>query len=196
MRFVAIITKLEAARGQLSTAIRLYFADADLASIHTLACAAREIYEKHCQDIGLERMFEKIESANPDRNARELWTILNGARNFLKHPKPSMDLAARLEIDDEMNAAMLFVACHDCAVLFEADQPPEIQAYNLWFIATRFPRVGELDSTIPQERERANDIYAAIDKTYPKLRGAPLPEQKAIGHEMIRAAKELGRPSS
>ena len=47
-----IITKLEAAHRQLTTAIRLYFDDDDLAAIHTLACAAREIYEKHCHAKG------------------------------------------------------------------------------------------------------------------------------------------------
>jgi hypothetical protein len=137
---MAIITKLDAARRQLVTAIRLFFADDDLAAIHTLACAAREIYEKHCAAQGVERMFEYIESANPQRTRKELWGILNGTRNFLKHPEVSMDLSAAIELDDEMNAAMLWVTCHDCAMLCKDAQPPEVQAYNLWYLATRGAR--------------------------------------------------------
>ena len=186
---MAIITKLEAAHSQLATAIRLYFDDEDLASVHTLACAAREIYEKHCKAKGIDRMFEKIESSNPDRDSKQLWTILNGPRNFLKHPEPTMDLDAKLELDDEMNATMLFVAGHDCATLCEAGQPPEVQAYNLWFIATRFPREDEATHSDPSEQVRYGEIIATIDKSYPGLRNAPLSEQKKIGKDMIRNAK-------
>jgi hypothetical protein len=93
---VAVISKLEAAHSQLITAIHLYLDDQDLASIHTLACAAREIYEKHCKAKGMTRMFDLIESSNSGRNSKQLWDILNGARNFLKHPEPTMDLDAKL----------------------------------------------------------------------------------------------------
>ena len=70
---MAIITKLDAAHRQLVTAIRLFFDDDDVAAIHTLTCAARELYEKRCADQGVERMFEYIESANPQRTRKELW---------------------------------------------------------------------------------------------------------------------------
>ena len=60
---MVIITKLEAAHRQLTTAIRMHFDDDDVAAIHTLVCAAREIYEKHCEVQGVERMFEMIEAS-------------------------------------------------------------------------------------------------------------------------------------
>lgn len=188
---MAVIAKLEAAHFQLATAIRLYFDDGDLASVHTLACAAREIYEKHCKAKGVDRMFEKIESSNPDRDSKQLWTILNGPRNFLKHPEPTMDLDAKLELDDELNATMLFVAGHDCSTLCEANQPPQVQAYNLWFIATRFPREDEVTHTNPTDQVRYGEIIATIDKGYPGLRNAPLSEQKIVGKKMIHDAKGL-----
>jgi hypothetical protein len=188
---VAIVSKLDAAHSQLITAINLYFDDQDIASIHTLACAAREIYEKHCKAKGVARMFDMIEASNPDRNSKQLWEILNGARNFLKHPELSMDLDAKLEIDDEMNATMMFVASHDCATLCEANQPPETQAYNLWFIATRFPREGEATHSDPADELRYSEIIATIDQAYPGLRDAPLSEQKEVGKKMILDAKNL-----
>ena len=188
---MVVISKLEAAHSQLATAIQLYLDDQDLASIHTLACAAREIYEKHCKAKGIPRMFDMIESSNPDRSEKQLWGILNGARNFLKHPEPSMDLDAKLEIDDELNATMLFVASHDCATLCEAKQPPEMQAYNLWFIATRFPREEEATHSDLADQLRYHETITAIHREYPGLRNASLAEQKAVGKKMIHDAKAL-----
>jgi hypothetical protein len=99
---MAIITKLEAAHRQLMTTIRLYFDDDDLAATtHTLACAAREIYERQCVAKGLDRMFDYMASANPDPGRKELWSTLNGPRNFLKHPGDDLGLSASLELDDE-----------------------------------------------------------------------------------------------
>jgi hypothetical protein len=43
LRATIVVTKLDAARRQLRTAIRLWFQEADPASIHTLAHAASEI---------------------------------------------------------------------------------------------------------------------------------------------------------
>lgn len=183
---MVIITKLEGAHRQLTTAIRLYFDDDDVAAIHTLACNARELYEKHCSAQGVERMFEQIEAANPQRTAKELWDILNGPRNFLKHPEASNDLSAELELDDEMNVAMLWVACHDCAMLCKEAQPPEVQAYNLWFLATRAPRGGGDQADAGQ----ADEILASVDRSYPGLRAAPLAEQKCIGKRMVREARD------
>jgi hypothetical protein len=185
---LAIVTKLDAAHRQLTTAIRMYFDDDDLVSIHTLTCAAREIYEKHCAAHGVERMFEQIEAANPERTTKELWAILNGPRNFLKHPEVSMDLTAALELDDEMNAAMLWVACHDCAMLCKEEQPPEVQAYAIWFLATRFPRESPEDNPYA---ERADQILRGVDQAYPGLRRAPPDEQKRIGRTMVSAARDI-----
>jgi len=185
---VPIISKLDAAHSQLIMAINLYFDDQDIASIHTLTCAAREIYEKHCEAKGVARMFDMIESNNPDQTSKQLSDILNGARNFLKHPEESMDLDAKLEIGDEMNATMMFVATHDCARLGESNHPPEIQAYNLWFMATRFPRGSEATHSDPEDELRYSEIIATIDQAYPGLRDAALSDQKAVGKKMVRDA--------
>ena len=184
---MATITNLEAAHRQLVTAIRLYFEDGDIAAIHTLACAAREIFEKHCRAAGVERMFDYIAVANPHKTPNELWNILNGVRNFLKHPEASLDLSASIELEDQMNAMALFIACHDCAQLCEREQPTEVQAFNMWFLATRFPVPDPVDLVATQEFERAK----VIESQYPGLREAPLAEQKRAGKQMIIDAIKL-----
>jgi hypothetical protein len=186
---LVIITKLEAAHRQLTAAIRMYFDDNDVAAIHTLACAAREIYEKHCVAQGVERMFEQIEAANPERNRKQLWAILNGPRNFLKHPEESMDLSARIELDDGMNNAMIWVACHDCATLCQEGQPPEVSAYILWFLGTQVPR----DARDNADAERAEQILGDLERRYPGLREAAPSEQKRIGKKMVQDARDLAR---
>jgi hypothetical protein len=52
MSSIPTISKLEAANRQLCTAIRMFFSDDNAVAVHTLACAAREIYEKHCRKSG------------------------------------------------------------------------------------------------------------------------------------------------
>jgi hypothetical protein len=184
---MVIITKLEAAHRQLVTAIRMYFEDDDIAAIHTLTCTARELYEKHCDAQSIEHMSDYVADANPELSQKELWGILNGPRNWLKHPDASLDLTATLELSDGMNATMLFYTCHDCAMLCKEQAPPEVQAYNLWFLATQFPR----DATGQEGAQRADEIRALIEARYPGLRDAPLAEQKRVGRALMTEARKL-----
>ncbi len=71
------VTNLDAAKKQLATAIRLFFARDDAVSIHTLASAAREIFEKHCAQAGLKRTFDYVRDENPEYTEKQLWNILN-----------------------------------------------------------------------------------------------------------------------
>lgn len=179
-----MITKLEAAHRQLTTAIRMYLADGDTVSVHTLACAAREIYEKHCANLQLDRLFDYIKMSNPEHNATDLWNVLNGARNFFKHPGESLDEA--IELRDADNKHMLFIACHDCAVLCREGQPADVQAFNMWFIATEFPR--GIDG---EETDVADEVMSRLDAKFPGLRTAPLAEQKLAGLRLLDEAAEL-----
>lgn len=171
------ITQRDAASRQLSTAIRMYFSGGDQVAVHTLACAAREIFEKHCERTGIDRLFDHIREAHAlsDKN---LWTILNGARNFFKHPSDSLDDA--IELRDSDNKAILFVACHDCAMLLREAQPVEVQAFNLWFMATEFP--SDFQS---EDQFRAMEILKQIDAKYPGLRQASPCDQKAWGNRIL-----------
>jgi hypothetical protein len=77
------VTKLEAARRQLSQAIRLFFFDGDELSIHTLSAAAHEILlslgkGKGCLSIKEPTFFDKA--------TMKKWVkVVNETQNFLKH---------------------------------------------------------------------------------------------------------------
>jgi hypothetical protein len=68
------------------------------AVVHTLACAALEIYEKHCRKAGRGRMFDFVQAGNPGHAETKLWSLLNAARNFFKHEGESLD--ELIELDD------------------------------------------------------------------------------------------------
>jgi hypothetical protein len=58
------ITKLEAARRQLVTGIRLFFEDADSISVYTLGHAAWEVLDALCKHQGKIRFREQMAGAN------------------------------------------------------------------------------------------------------------------------------------
>src|SRR3954451_16671445 len=86
------VTKLDAARRQLRTAVRLWFQDADPVPIHTLAFAAYEIihvlskkHDKYRRTLIFDADMIKDEY-RPDWNNK----IKEGA-NFFKHAKNDSD---------------------------------------------------------------------------------------------------------
>ena len=174
------INQWEVASRQLATAIRMYFDGGDAVSIHTLAGAAREIYEKECARTGADRMFEHIRAANPGTD-KQLWNVINGARNFFKHPRASLD--ETIHFTDSDNKVVLFIASHDCSKLLQEAQPIEVQVFNVWFMATEFTSdVNDYD------QKAATGVLRQIDAMFPGLRAAPLAEQKFRGRRLLLEA--------
>jgi hypothetical protein len=186
MSAVPTITKLEAANRQLCSAIRMFFADDDPVAVHTLACAAREIYEKHCQKTGRGRMFDFVQAGSPGYAERDLWNLLNAARNFFKHPGASLD--DRIEFDDSMNDFQILAACTDCATLCAPHQPPEVQAYSIWFVAVETPDEQAMAEADPADANIVSILQPEIDRLYPGLRTAPRAEKKRFGARLVQDA--------
>lgn len=179
------VTKLEAANRQLCTAIKLFFDDGDAIAVHTLACAAREIYEKHCAKAGHVRMFDFVKNGNPNYKEKELWNLLNAARNVFKHEGESLD--QRLEFDDSLNDFQLLAACTDCATLCTPHQPAAVEAYTIWFLATQWPDQ-EWEATADPEATFARGLQIEIDKRFPGLRTASRDEKKRFGRRLLEDA--------
>jgi sarcosine oxidase delta subunit len=174
------INQWDAASRQLTTAIHMYFDDGDSVSIHTLACSAREIYEKECARTGVDHLFAHIRDSNDGPDNR-LWNIINGARNFFKHPRASLD--EEIHFTDADNKAALFIACHDCSMLLKEAQPTEVQVFNVWFMATDFP-----DEVNGADQEEAADRIGQIDAMFPGLRASSAAEQKIRGRRLLLEA--------
>jgi hypothetical protein len=187
MSTIPTISNLEAAHRQLCTAIRLFFADDDAVAVHTLACAAREIYEKHCRATGRGRMFDFVQAGNPAYAERDLWNLLNAARNFFKHPAASPH--DRIEFDDSMNDFQLLAACTDCATLSAPHQPPEVQAFSLWFVAVEEPDAQAMAEATVSDADTVRLMQKEIDRLYPGMRTAPRGEKKRFGARLVQEAQ-------
>ncbi|MGH8129312.1 MAG: hypothetical protein ACRES3_00470, partial [Steroidobacteraceae bacterium] len=86
-----VVTKLEAARRQLNTAIQLSFAERDPVSIHALAYASYDIIHRlfRCQGHKDDLVFDTKEL--PEKQ-REAWNkSIKDAPNFFKHANRGKD---------------------------------------------------------------------------------------------------------
>jgi hypothetical protein len=80
-----MVTKIDAARRQLATAIRLIFMDADRVSVFSLASNAWEIVDALCRRANIESLSLETQDHLPkDKKLRRDY-INEPYRNFFKH---------------------------------------------------------------------------------------------------------------
>ena len=113
------ITKLDAAKRHLETAIALFFNDADPIPIHTLTCAAYDILDGVNQHRGGKEMWVKRRYTQlPGRPTR---ADLNEIQNFLKHA--DRDPEGSLDFFPIMAEPMLADACRTYLELTRETNP-------------------------------------------------------------------------
>jgi hypothetical protein len=124
------ITKIDAAKVQLATALRLYFDDRDPVSVHTLTTAAGEIIDKICSGKGLISMRNGLlDNVGPARR-REVGDAMNRARNFFKHA-PSADPNEILrDFSDDVNLFAIVFAANGLRVL--GAEISETKIFGAW----------------------------------------------------------------
>jgi hypothetical protein len=167
------VTKLEAAKRQLCTAIRLFFADDDAIAVCTLAFAALEIFETRPKEEprpfeGRFRLFDVFKQGFPNLTNREIWKKLHHARNFFKHGGP---LTKSIVFVEQSNDAVLFLACSNCMALADHDHPPEVDAFLVWYMTT------QAVTGLPER-----------DNLFPGMRTASRSEQKRFGTQLVADA--------
>ena len=77
--------RLDAAKSQLATAIRLYLEDCDPVSVHTLVMAAGKIIDRLCESKGASAVRGDFLAVIVPERRKEVGHALNKARNFFKH---------------------------------------------------------------------------------------------------------------
>ena len=83
------ISKLDAARRQLETAVTLYFREGDPVSIHTLTCAAYEVLRRI--NKGTPMIKDWMKDYIKPEYVKEFGEKLNEAQNFFKHAGKDAD---------------------------------------------------------------------------------------------------------
>ena len=130
------IAKLDAAKRQLETAIRLYFHEADPVSIHTLTAAGYELIKDLNKHWGGDPMWTKEmlpnQWAKPEYRA-ELLQSLNEAENFFKHADKDHDQL--LDFNPRQTELLLLDACEKYHVM-TGERSPLFLVYRMWAYLT------------------------------------------------------------
>jgi len=135
------VTKLDAARRQLLTAITLYFQAADPVSIHTLTCAAFEILVNlGGRASAPPTVYDQIiEAATKLGYEKQVCKALKAPQNFFKHADKDPDDCA-----DFMPDATIFLI-YEATKLFQhlsSALPTEFVAIRAW-TALKYPQICE-----------------------------------------------------
>lgn len=128
------ISKLDAAKRQLETFIRLYFHNGDPVSMHTLAAAAFVVIRDLNQKRGGEPTLHETILDNVKSESKILLREkLNEAQNYFKHA--DRDHEATLEFNPDSTEFVAMDACHKYAKL-TGEMPPLFQIFNGWMMLT------------------------------------------------------------
>jgi hypothetical protein len=141
MNNVATYQKVEVARRQLDTAIRLFFEGREYFSVVTLAGAAEEVLGKEVEHRGwtstirnITEIGARISAAfdNPPSTAKEIRDRANYARNHLKHY--SDPDASTITVDIRRQAIDMLARAFDNASMLDGAWSDDMYRYNDWFI--------------------------------------------------------------
>jgi len=166
------ITKLDAAKSQLATAIRLYFEDCDPVSVHTLATAAGEMIDRLCASGGIRPVRSDFLGVIIPERRKEIGKRLNKARNFFKHA----NLEVLDDFSDELNVTAIVMAAEGLRRL--EIELSEARIFATW-VAVVEPHLVETPLVVPVDLDG--------------LRDQPRGVQKEFGRQLLHAAR-LGSP--
>lgn len=174
------VTKLEAAKRQLDTAIKLYFDNEDSLSVHTLAYASFKI------------LFDLYPSFHSDGYAAKIdeliqqpklgWSRFNRTANFLKHAdRDPMDELKHHDAD-HVEGTIGLAACLYRRIA--GDFTPRMRGFDCWTEALH-PEAFD----IPPDPD--SYIAAQEDEAVRKIRALPLSERLAMGKLMSETLTKL-----
>ncbi len=128
------ISKLDAVKRQLETAIKLYFMSEDPVSIHTLTAAAYNVIRDINRQRGGKPLIVKDqlpEHIKPEY-VKDFRNKLNEAENFLKHADRDHDNS--LDFYPDQSELLMFDACLAYWKL-TGEEPPLFKLYRYWYMA-------------------------------------------------------------
>jgi hypothetical protein len=172
------VTKLDAAKSQLATAIRLYFEDCDPVSVHTLVMAASEIIDRLCQSKGAPTLRNDLFLAPvlPEQRRKEMADALDKARNFFKHASSSKPNQVLRDFSDEQNLIGIIMAAEGLGLL--GVEMPETRAFTAW--------IHVVEPKLAPPHEKVKLLAAA---SFADLHNQPRAVQKETGRALLLIAR-------
>ena len=127
------LSKRVVAQRQLVAAIRLFFDEADLVPVYSLAANAWEIIDTLATREGVDSISNQTREHVPEGKDLKYDYINSPYRNFFKHADRDPE-ALVPPLKDENVESIVFLAVEDYLRLFRRS-PVEFQVYQLWYLA-------------------------------------------------------------
>jgi hypothetical protein len=172
---------------QLDTAIRLLFHDGDVVSVHTLACAAANVFRDLLKAKGGETWQDAIIQSYPGLEQQIHQTLVR-AQNFFKHG--DRDPGEHLDFDENANDEIIIVATLEYGDLLRVGAPSRrtkmttpMSVFQLWYFA-KDPRV-----LLASPGNSGVGIARAAKQLFPSLESLSRAEQLARGLLLLETAR-------
>ncbi|EOA06565.1 hypothetical protein HFRIS_002359 [Herbaspirillum frisingense GSF30] len=172
------VTKLDSARRQLVTAIRLFFDGGDFVSVYSLASNAWEVIDALCEKANVES-FSKEARESLQAGHTLKYYINEPCRNFFKHANQDPDPGSSVELSVSNVQALLFLAVEDY-LRYRRGGPIEAQVFQAWFVAV-FP---EKIADNPDAQSKLKHVGRA----FPGITTLASVDQIKMGREVLEAA--------
>ncbi|WP_413708058.1 hypothetical protein [Ralstonia sp. Ralssp110] len=176
-----LVTKIDAARRQLITAIRLFFDGGDPVSVYSLASNAWEVIDVLCTSAGVDSFSKQARESLPAGHTLKHY-INEPCRNFFKHAQQDPNPSSSVELLDANVTAILFLAVEDYIRLRQGG-PVEAQVFQAWFIAVFPEKVTEDDPVAQSKLESAALAFPGIATLAPS-------DQVKMGRRVLDAASK------
>jgi hypothetical protein len=171
------LTKIDVARRQLVTAIRLLFDGGDPVSIYSIAANAWEVIDVLCNKAGVESMSNQTRQHIQEGADLKFDYVNSPYRNFFKHAERDPD--ATLPSFDESNIdSVIFLGVEDYLRLVKKS-PVEFQVFQLWYLATNVEKVST---------DSLSEILLTIDSAFPSIRNLARKDQILMGRRVLKDA--------
>jgi len=159
------ITKLEAAKRQIETAVTLWFNEGDAVSTHTLISAAHRVVHDVAESKGLPGAFlvdsKRLEEWGYD--AKTYKKAIRSAETFFKHA--ANDPEGTHEFSDIITAT-IFASTIDCYKRLKGNMTPLMRFFRFWFDLANTP----LDSVGLSEQVGAPTVHLIkVAQTVPRF---------------------------
>lgn len=170
------LTKIDAARRQLVTAIKLFFAEGDAVSVFSLAANAWEIIDALCGRAGIKSLSLQTEGNLRAGQRLKRDYINEPYRNFFKHADRDPD--ASVDFNERDAEAVMMLAVEDYLHL-QGAAPIEFQVYQAWYLA-RYPHA--------ITAEKADEISGRIANVFPDFESLDDNAQLEMGQRVLSEA--------
>ncbi len=173
-----IVTRQDAAKRQITTAIELVFGRGDAVSANVLTWSASEMLRGVASAKGIQTFHTNIEMRVREEYIKEWRNILKSNYNYFKHADRDPERVIE-DFSPEATTWALFAAGVDYYSIY-GKRTWAMLVYHVWFLC-RHPNI-----TYEDARELVDKISPSLD--YPQ--GQPLNQAVSAGMQMLESGRK------